>query len=71
MTKMAANAAKSLIDFMASGFSVVSDEEQARRMAICESCEHFDKGQRRCKICGCFARLKARIEREHCPAGKW
>jgi hypothetical protein len=47
----------------------VSEEEQARRMEICRSCEHFDKG--RCKLCGCFKNLKTRLATEHCPIEKW
>ena len=25
----------------------------------------------RCRACGCFTAVKARLPHEHCPAGKW
>ena len=49
------------------GVVLRSDAEQAACLAICHECEHFDHGRGRCMICGCFARLHARLAREHCP----
>lgn len=49
----------------------VSDEEILRREQFCRSCEHFVFGQKRCKLCGCFAALKSRMRSQHCPIGKW
>lgn len=69
MGAMAVSAVKAFGHFVAGGLS--SHEEQSRRLSICEGCEHFDHDQNRCRVCGCFANLKARIEREHCPIGKW
>lgn len=40
-----------------------------RRLAICQTCEHWKKG--RCEKCGCFTRLKVRLPSEACPIGKW
>lgn len=48
---------------------VVPIEEQERRISICKSCEQFTG--KTCKLCGCFIRLKARLETEHCPIKKW
>ena len=45
----------------------VPQEEQDRRLAICHACDKFDPKQGRCRLCGCFANLKARIASEHCP----
>lgn len=49
----------------------VSQTELDRRLSICESC-HQLRGLR-CVACGCFVRLKARLESEtgQCPDGKW
>lgn len=44
---------------------IVSQEEQERRLAICETCDHFSES--RCTLCGCCANLKTRIATEHCP----
>ena len=43
----------------------------AQRIRICHHCEHYDKGQQRCKLCGCFVRMKARVALAECPADKW
>jgi hypothetical protein len=61
------NALGAAARFVASGGAVVSEEEQARRLAICGQCEHFDAEAGRCKVCGCIARWKARLATEHCP----
>ncbi len=50
---------------------LVSDEEQARRMAICRACPDFAADQERCRRCGCGMPLKSRLSREHCPIDKW
>ncbi len=45
----------------------VPQEEQDRRLAICHGCDKYDPQQHRCRICGCFANLKARLASQHCP----
>jgi len=45
----------------------VPQEEQDRRLAVCVSCDKYDPHQHRCRICGCFANLKARLASQHCP----
>jgi len=54
-----------------SGVPQVTDEEIARRMETCRTCEHFIQGQNRCELCGCFSALKSRMRSQHCPQGKW
>ncbi len=44
---------------------LVSDEEFARRMSICESCPHWT-AEKRCKLCGC-RQEKLRLATESCP----
>ena len=51
LATQAGNLARSLWDWAISGFSTASDEEQARRLAICATCQHWDAG--RCRLCGC------------------
>jgi len=53
----------------ATGFAQVMPEEYERRLAICRPCGHYDG--HRCRLCGCFSSLKARLETEHCPIKKW
>ncbi len=59
------------VGFVASGFAVASDDEKARRLEICKGCERYDDAAGRCKACGCFSAIKARIESQSCPEGKW
>ncbi len=51
----------------------VSQEEQARRLAICHACATYDPVGDRCRGCGCFLSLKTRIATQHCPLDppKW
>lgn len=49
----------------------VSDEVLKKRITICQSCEHYDIEQHRCKKCGCGLRMKAKISLESCPIGAW
>ena len=49
----------------------VSDEEQQRRLAICETCEFYDAIKGRCTKCGCLGTFKAWIATERCPIDKW
>ena len=58
----------------------VSEEERARREAICDGCEYYTKNipgkqhtekNHRCLLCGCFMALKQRQAGGECDAGKW
>lgn len=66
---MVKSAAKAAADFAASGFKVIDATERERRLDICHACEFFDAG--RCRKCGCFMTIKARIAASRCPIGKW
>ena len=67
LLEQAGTAARALGRAVRSGFKAVDDAEHARRLAICEACEHFDPKRGRCRKCGCKARWKARLATEHCP----
>jgi len=41
------------------------------RMAICESCPSLLKITHQCKECGCFMKMKTKLEKAQCPLGKW
>jgi len=47
----------------------IVDSEQ--RLKICEGCEYFQKRLARCKVCGCFMKIKTKIPFADCPEGKW
>lgn len=71
LTQQAWNAGKAVAAVATSGFAVVSQEEQARRLAICHECEFYDPQQIRCRKCACRLNLKTRLEAWHCPIDKW
>jgi hypothetical protein len=71
----AANFAASAAKHLAAGMPRATDEEVARRFAICQTCEHFDG--KACKLCGCpIVRERQFVSKlswanEKCPVGKW
>lgn len=51
----------------------VSDEEAARRHAICKSntCGKYSADEDRCRACGCYLAAKSRWRSQSCPKGLW
>ena len=50
---------------------LVSDQIYNERLEICKSCDWYDPNQNRCKECGCYMLVKARLAGSHCPLDKW
>lgn len=48
-----------------------SDEDQEKRMSICEACPRFVKLTSQCLECGCIMKLKTKLAAATCPLGKW
>jgi hypothetical protein len=69
LVEQAAHLAGAVGRFVASGAKRASEEERARRMAICEGCENYAGG--RCRLCGCQLHAKVLMLSEHCPISKW
>jgi hypothetical protein len=46
-------------------------EEIAKRMSICEECPSYLKITGQCKQCGCFMKLKTKLQDARCPDRKW
>jgi tetratricopeptide (TPR) repeat protein len=69
LLRMALAAAKSMTKFVGSGFKTVSPEAVKKRLGTCGGCEHHTG--LRCRVCGCFTTVKARMPHEDCPLGKW
>ena len=75
LARKARNFAASAAKHVAAGMPQASEEEVARRFAICRTCEHFDG--RACRQCGCpVVREKKFVSKlswagESCPVGKW
>lgn len=47
------------------------DEIAESRLEICRSCEFYKPSRNQCKKCGCFMKLKTKLEEARCPIGKW
>jgi hypothetical protein len=65
---------KAALDHALAGLPKTPTEELAKRNAICEVCEHFGregKWENRCKLCGCFMKVKAKWAEQHCKINKW
>jgi hypothetical protein len=66
---MALSAAKSMAKYVGSGMKTVPAEVHGERLRVCRACEHHTG--LRCRVCGCFTEVKARMLHEECPLGKW
>ncbi len=53
------------------GDASVDEAEKARRIALCEACDCFIAGDRRCQKCGCWMDTKSGFRTAVCPEGKW
>jgi tetratricopeptide (TPR) repeat protein len=69
LLRMAVSAAKAMMDFVGSGMKVVSRDMYLQRLDTCGGCTNHTGV--RCKVCGCFTSVKARLPHEKCPVGKW
>ena len=49
----------------------ISKDEFNRRMDICKACPFFVVRTQQCRKCGCFMKLKTKLERASCPIKKW
>lgn len=68
---------KSLFFHVYSGFPKASIEEIHERYAICAKCDHFNKKDSQCNICGCnLSKKKAFLNKlawadQECPDNRW
>src|SRR5262249_43630066 len=65
---MAFSAMKSMAKFLGLGLQTASQETRQERLRVCAECEHHTG--LRCRLCGCFMDVKARLLHEECPIGK-
>ena len=53
---------------------IASPKQQLSRLETCDRCEMLSISMtvaRRCSECGCFIDVKARLQNQNCPLGKW
>jgi hypothetical protein len=58
-------------DIINSNVEWTSEEESSRRFEICKQCPELIKLTTQCKKCGCFMKVKSKLEKASCPIGKW
>jgi hypothetical protein len=58
-------------DFLNPNTKYVSDQEADRRFDICNWCPKYITLTGTCKECGCFMKLKTKLEHATCPLNKW
>ena len=58
-------------DFLNPHTEYVSEEEAAKRYAICKACPELIKLTTQCKKCGCFMAAKTKLKHAECPLLKW
>lgn len=74
LPKMGMNLAKATGRHIADGMKKRSDEEVAKLVLICETCDDYIIKTRigsRCRMCGCKLSVKLLWASAHCPVGKW
>ena len=61
--------------FISDGAEIVSADEQAERLAICNGCPKYNSsaflGTGSCRLCGCSMKLKTRARSFACPLQNW
>lgn len=50
---------------------IASQEKINIRQSICRECSELSKPAWICKQCGCFMKIKTRLDNSICPIKKW
>jgi hypothetical protein len=69
LLRLALSAAKSMAQFVGSGFKTTSPQTLHQRLEACTACEPHTG--LRCRPCGYFADARARLAHKECPIRKW
>lgn len=69
--QQAKNLFGSVSNFIKSGMHIAEESIYQKRLEVCNNCEWFDHEAERCRKCGCFVKIKARLMSDKCPLNKW
>ncbi len=58
-------------DMLNPNIEKLTEELSDARLEICKLCEFYRARTNQCKKCGCFMKLKTKLENAKCPLGKW
>jgi hypothetical protein len=67
--RMALSATRAMATFLGTGMRATASDLYRDRVAMCRTCAHH--AGLRCRVCGCFTSVKARMAHERCPIGRW
>jgi len=51
--------------------SYATEDVAQHRWSVCEQCPRLLKATSQCKECGCFMKLKVKLQEAVCPLDKW
>ena len=78
LAQQVAHYAEAVATHIATGAKTRTDDEVARLLGMCQTCEHYDAERSRCRVCGCRLSTasnaltnKLRMTTQHCPRGRW
>jgi hypothetical protein len=57
--------------FLKKNIEVSENSLYSKRVSICSKCDRLFSPTFQCKECGCFMKIKAKLENARCPLGKW
>lgn len=66
-----ANFGRAITQHLSAGLPQADKATVAYRLNVCHTCEHFNKAQAACMICGCNTEIKVQWAEQHCPIKKW
>lgn len=58
-------------NYIQNGEILSGDEKIDFRINVCYNCKCLDKETSRCSLCGCFMKVKVKLDAAKCPIGKW
>lgn len=69
LVRRALGFARSVVDFAADGFQLVTPDVEHERGKICTGCAQFDDNW--CRACGCYLPIARKLRSKHCPLAMW
>ena len=68
---MVKNFAAEAKEYIKQGAPNVTEVQYASRVQTCDACEHLNREEMRCKLCGCMVEHKAKWQTSNCPDNRW
>tara|TARA_R100000734_G_scaffold19149_1_gene18616 strand:- start:1742 stop:1978 length:237 start_codon:yes stop_codon:yes gene_type:complete len=69
--KMAMTFIVEVFKFAKTGAEITDRATFAKRWSTCLTCDYFLHKSSRCSQCGCFMKVKAKMNSAKCPKNKW